>query len=501
MICFCHPFYLISCILVFLTASDLTTAILASYYVVSGLGGEDFQAIWMITGYLLGSGLGVIFSSWLNNTFYLKRSIFISIFGYCFFNLVCFLCEDYGSIVIFRALIGFFSAIVFVTVNDISICLFPDDIRQKLNHVWACLITIGLFFGINFGALVAELFTYKAIFIVKSAIFMLLIVACEFSLESDIKIFKKRTFNAISFCALSIFLIGVQLILDLGYQSSWLENPFLLSVCILSLCSFALLCMNEHLTLNKLFNYKVLLKKEFLEVSIIIGFSFGMGIAALTGFASWLLSCYNYTVLWISLALSFSGILPVICSIFMQRLINYFGARALAIFCYCSLCICLIAMTQFNNYLEFWMVALLRFAIGIFFAFWLPSLSAIVSQFFKKEQMGAVLTNITVLRFILSSFVLSILSNIEIYRKIFHQSNLIQALSRYPQVKMRYMKEVAVFLKKKVPSLNYINDAVDIQATTLAAIDVWFITALIVAFILLALIFLLKEQKIQNKMK
>lgn len=494
MTCFCHPFYLLSCILVFLTSSDLTTAILLAYYAVRGLGGENFQSIWMITGYLLGSGLGVIFSSYLNNAFHLKRSIFLSIFGFCFFNLVCFLCQSYSAIVVFRACIGFFSALIFVTVNDIAICLFSNELKQKLSHIWACLITIGLFSGLVLGAFVAEVFNFKVMFVVKAAIFLILIVACEFSLECNLRISQKRQFNALSFIAFSAFLIGIQLILDLGYQYSWFSSPFLLSIFLLSICFFVGFYLNESNSKNKLFNYEILFKKEFIELSIIVGLSFGVGLAALTGFANWLLSCYNYTVLWISLALSFSGILPVIFSLYMQKLLDFFGPRSLAVFCYLSLCLCLLVMLQFNNFLEFWMIAIIRFFIGIFFAFWLPALTALVTNFFEKKLQGAVLANFTIVRFILAGYVLSVFTNIEIYRKIFHQSNLVQALSQYPKSKILYLKEIATLFNKKISSLNFVIDEVGIQAQTLASIDVWLISIILMVLVILILAFSLKKE-------
>ena len=85
-----HPFYFISCLIVFFVSSDLTSSILVSYYAVNDLGGEMYQSNWMLTSYLAASAIGVIGSSWINDILNLRRSIFLCMLGICFFNLFFF---------------------------------------------------------------------------------------------------------------------------------------------------------------------------------------------------------------------------------------------------------------------------------------------------------------------------------------------------------------------------------------------------------------------------
>jgi MFS transporter, DHA2 family, multidrug resistance protein len=483
-----HPFYLISCILVFLSSADLTSAILASYYMVRSLGAEQYQTIWMITSYLVGSGLGVIGSSYLNNTFDLKRSLCLSIFGFCTFNLLCFLSAHYYYIVFFRGVIGFFSAAVFVTVVAISECVFNLELRARLGHIWSCLITIGIFFGLNFGAFVADEFSFRAIFVIKALLFLLLLFALEFTLPCTLRMKNRRHFNGISFLLFSGFLIGSQILLDTGYQLSWFKSSFFLTIFLLTSTFFVLFMLHERVAKETLFNYSIIRNREFVELAFIVGSSFGVGLGALTGFAGWLFSCYNYSVLWISLALSFSGILPIFSSLFMDKLLSRYSARALAIFCYTSLSICLLVMLNFNNYLEFWMIATLRFSIGIFFALWLPTLTVLLLQSFDKVSSCSALANFTIARFILASFILSLFTNVEMYRKIHHSSNLVQALNRYPQAQAEYLEQIMHYVKGQSRALSVLLEQIENQAQTLAAIDVWFVSLLLMLLVIFILI-------------
>jgi DHA2 family multidrug resistance protein len=251
----------------FMAVLDATIVTVALPKIQASFGVDIDKIEWVLTAYLLAFAVMLPTSGWVADHFGYRRTYLLALFLFTFGSFLCGLAWDENVLIMFRVVQAIGAGFLMPVGMAIVTREFPIEQRGVALGFWTIAAAASVSLGPLIGGYLVDNIGWNAIFDVNVpvgivALFVTAVIQREYKIE------RARSFDALGFVSLAVFLIALLLALSDG-NASWntggWTSPFIVSCFIISglgLMVFLIVEFNvEHplieLNLLKNFNFGV----------------------------------------------------------------------------------------------------------------------------------------------------------------------------------------------------------------------------------------------------
>lgn len=177
------------------------------------------QMSWVLTSYIVASGIFMPLTGYLTDRFGQKRYLLWSIAGFTLMSALCGLATSLPEIVLFRILKGVCGAALVPLAQSIMVQCFPLEERGRAMAIWGMGVMVGPILGPTLGGWLTETLSWRWTFFINVPLGIIsAYIAWRFVPESTRRERKMDWSGfALLFCAIG----GVQMLLDRGNGLGW----------------------------------------------------------------------------------------------------------------------------------------------------------------------------------------------------------------------------------------------------------------------------------------
>jgi DHA2 family multidrug resistance protein len=292
------------------------------------LGATPDQISWVLTSYLVSSGIFMLLTGYFADRMGQRRYLLISIIGFTLTSLLCGLAESLDAIVLFRLLQGIFGAALVPLAQSIMVQTFPLKERGRAMAIWGMGVMIGPILGPTLGGWLTEAISWRWTFFINlpigifSALMTWKVVA-----DSEIR---ERKMDWWGLLYLTACLGGLQFVLDRGGRDDWFNSTDIRITAALAVLGLVLyLWHSMDKKGHPIFNPAIFRDRNFATASMILAV-FGLGLFGTLMLQPMMLATLmDYPALTIGLVLAPRGIASMFSMMLVGRIIHRTDPRLL----------------------------------------------------------------------------------------------------------------------------------------------------------------------------
>jgi DHA2 family multidrug resistance protein len=209
----------------FLALLDIQIVASSLEQIQAGLSATRDEITWVQTAYLIAEVVIIPLSGWLARALSMRYLFVLSCGGFTLMSLLCSLAWNLPSMVVFRALQGFFGGAMIPSVFAVTYTLFPRRLQPTMVIVVAMVVTVAPTAGPVLGGYLTEAASWKALFLINLVPGILATVITGLFLrvdEPDWALLKQIDFRGILYIV--VFLGSLEFVLEEGVREEWFES-------------------------------------------------------------------------------------------------------------------------------------------------------------------------------------------------------------------------------------------------------------------------------------
>jgi DHA2 family multidrug resistance protein len=202
---------------------DSTIANVALPHIQSSVAASPEQIVWVATSYVIASAIATPLSGWLSTRYGRKGVMVISVGTFTLASVACGLASDLYSLVAFRLVQGAAGAAMIPLSQATLLDIYPRERHGQAMALFGMASMVGGVIGPALGGWLTDWLSWRAVFLINVPFGSLACIGMYlFMPKSETR--RASRFDLFGFAALSIFLAGMQLMIDRGQQLDWFDS-------------------------------------------------------------------------------------------------------------------------------------------------------------------------------------------------------------------------------------------------------------------------------------
>ncbi len=394
----------------FMVVLDTTIANVSVPNIAGGLAVSPSQGTWVITSYSVAEAITVPLTGWLAQRFGAVRVFVVAMtsFGVC--SALCGLAPSLGVLVLFRVMQGLSGGPMIPLSQTLLRRIFPPRLQNTAIGLWAMTTVVAPIAGPLLGGYLVDTAGWPWVFYINVPVALI----CAFFAHR--LLIKRETATLrvpVDIVGLGLLVLWVgcmQIMLDKGKDLDWFQSPVILGLAITAAVGFVSFLIWELTDPHPIVDLKVFRHRGFAASTLIMCVVFGSFFASVVLIPLWLQTNMGYTATWAGRATALQGVLAVVMSPIVARLVGRIDARALV-----SFGVFLMALVQFwrvgfASNANFWAIALPHLVQGAAVPFFFVPLTSIALGSVKPLETASAAGLMNFTRTTSAAFAVSIMT-------------------------------------------------------------------------------------------
>lgn len=268
-----------------IVASSLST-------IAAGLGASNDELSWVQTSYLIAEVVIIPITGFIARLLSTRISYFIATLGFTVMSVFCALAQNIETMIIFRALQGFFGGAMIPTVFSTVYILFPAAKRPMIMVIVGLVVTMAPTLGPTLGGYITDALSWHFMFLLNVIPGICVSIIVYLYADFDKPHYDLlKNFDYIGVTLLVLTLGCLEYVLEEGNKKGWLEDTLILCLSIVCVVSFILLIIQESTFINPILDLTAFLDKNFI-FGCTYSFALGVGLYG----AVYLLPLFLFTI-------------------------------------------------------------------------------------------------------------------------------------------------------------------------------------------------------------
>lgn len=348
----------------FMVVLDTTIVNVSVPHIAGGLAVSPSEGTWAITSYSVAEAISVPLTGWLAQRFGTVRTFCVAMLLFALCSALCGVAPSLYLLVLFRVMQGLSGGPMIPLCQTLLLRIFPRERAAAAMGLWAMTTVVAPIAGPIVGGVLCDDVNWQSIFYINVPV----AVACAFLawrlLESRETRTVKLPVDGVGMGMLVVWVGALQIMLDKGQELDWFNSSFIVGLGLTSLIVFASFLIWELTQPNPIVNLRVFRHRGFTVSTITLALTFGTYFASAVLLPLWLQTSMGYTATLAGFAVATGGILAVIMSPVVARLVTRFDQRALVCFGILWLGGVAYMRSRFNTDVDMGVIAFIQFAQG-----------------------------------------------------------------------------------------------------------------------------------------
>jgi DHA2 family multidrug resistance protein len=374
----------------FVVVLDMTIANVSVPNIAGGLAVSPNQGTWVITSYSVAEAIVVPLTGWLAQRFGAVKLFVVAILGFGLCSALCGLAPSLGMLVAFRVMQGLCGGPIMPMSQTLMMRVFPPHLRGQATGLWAMTTVTAPIAGPILGGFLCDNAGWPWIFYINVPV----AAACGFFawrlLTSQETPTARRRVDFTGLGLLIVFVGSVQILLDKGKELDWFGSPIIVGLAIIAAVGFAAFLIWELTDDSPIVDLRIFRHRGFTGAVITIAVAYGAFFASILLVPLWLQTNMGYTATWAGYTTALGGVLAVVLSPIVPRLMQRFDARALVSFGVAGLGVVALIRTNFASNADYWTIALTFLVQGACMPFFfVPTTQIALASVLPQETASA----------------------------------------------------------------------------------------------------------------
>jgi MFS transporter, DHA2 family, multidrug resistance protein len=487
----------------FMEVLDTTIANVALPYIAGGMGVSEDEASWVVTTYLVANAVILTASPFLGRLLGRKNFFLICLSLFTLSSVLCGFAPNIQALLFFRILQGLGGGGMVPVAQSILADSFPPAKRGQGFALFGVAVVVAPVVGPTLGGWLSDNLSWHWCFLINGPVGVLTVALIAALLPEPVaadqgrKQQQKGGFDLVGFALVATFLSALEIMLDRGLEDDWFASSFIVAVAIVCALAFVLMIPWEITRRNPMIDLRMVATRQF-GACFLVMLATGAILLATTQFLPELVQQnFGYTATWAGLVLSPGGLITMVMMFVVGRASAKVQPKYLIVAGAVLIALSMYNLTNVYGDLGFWFLARSRMLLGvglplIFIPITTASYDGIPPG--KTDQASAL---INAARNTGGSIGVSLGNNILAHREQFHQGRLIEHAipsnvsyqDTLQQLTQYFSAHGSSLAHAQQQAFAWIGQQVQVQATLLAYIDVfWALMLLSAAAVPLALI-------------
>lgn len=374
----------------FMVILDLTIANVSIPHIAGSLGITLEQGAWVITSYAIAEAICVPLTAWIAFRFGSVRTFLFSMIGFGLFSLLCGLSVSIEMLVMCRIGQGIFGAFLMPMSQTLLLRVFPPEQQNIGMGMWAMTLLLGPALGPIIGGWLTDNWSWHWIFLINVPVALLAIIG-GLALLRPIE--TERQILPIDYVGLVLLVIWVgclQVILDIGRNHDWFGDPLIVVLAITSAIAFLIFVVWEITEEHPVVDLRILRHRGLSVSLVVLAISFGAYFAGFVIIPQWQQAWLGYTASQAGYSSSFTAMAGLLTAPLVVYLMQRYDARVLVSGGILWVAVVGLLRTFWTSDSDFWTLSLPQFASGLGMTFlMLPIINLTLSTVEEHEVASA----------------------------------------------------------------------------------------------------------------
>ncbi|HYA79968.1 MAG TPA: DHA2 family efflux MFS transporter permease subunit [Methylocystis sp.] len=488
----------------FMEILDTTIVNVSLPHIAGSLSASYDESTWALTSYLLANGIVLTISGWLSSLIGRKRYFLICIAMFTVCSFFCGIADSLSQLVFFRLLQGFFGGGMQPSQQSIILDTFPPDKRAAAFGVTAIATIVAPVLGPTLGGYITDTYSWRWVFFINLPVGVIAVFFISMLVE-DPPWLPRRGFGDVDYIGLALITLGLgclQVTLDRGQNEDWLSSRLIQTTATLAVVGIVGAIIWLLVAKKPVVDLSVFKDRNFAMACVCIAATGGVLYASAIVIPQFTQTELNYNATWSGLVLSPGALMIIFLIPVVGRLMPLVQTRILIFIGFLAMGASFIYSMQLTLQIDFKTLVYMRAAQTFGLAFLFVPISTIAFANVPRRLNGDATALFVMLRNVFGSIGISVASALVLRRAQVHQAYLSQwttplhqpynALVDTYQQALIAMGRTATAAHDQ--AVGQVYQAYQQQATTLAFIDVFLVSA-VLSFIIAPFCFLLSSRK------
>ncbi len=316
----------------FMQVLDLTIANVSLPTIAGNLGVSTDSGTWIITSFAVSNGISVPLTGWLMGRYGVVRVFTLSVIAFTIASLLCGIAWNLPVLIVFRVIQGAVSGPMIPGSQALLISIFPPEKRGTGLGIWSITTLVAPIAGPVLGGYISDNYHWSWIFLINIPVGIF--VAFDRPggwLKSHETPTRRLPIDRVGLGLMLIIWVGaLQVMLDLGKNADWFHDPLIVVLAAMTVIGFLAWMIWELTDAHPIVDLSLVYNRNFLFGSIALCFGFAIYFANVVLLPLWLQTQLGYTATWAGLAVAPSGVIAVVLTPLIARLMRVVDVRWIA---------------------------------------------------------------------------------------------------------------------------------------------------------------------------
>lgn len=459
----------------FLIVLDYSIANVSIPYISGDLAVSVDQGTYVITSFAVGSAIVLPISGWLTKRLGIIRLMVFSILAFTALSWLCGISRNIAVLVTARFFQGMAAGPMIPLSQTLIVMIFPPQKKNAALSFWSTVVVVAPVAGPLLGGWISYDYYWPWIFFINIPVGIFSAVTIHFSLKNFETPRQKIPTDWIGLLLLATSVSCFQFLLDKGEQYDWLDSTIIRSCAALSFVSFTFLIPWELLHPTPILELRLLKIRSFALSVVFIAVMYAIYFGAVVLIPLWLQNNMGYTSIWAGVSVAPLGIMPLVFSPIMGKLLTKAGELVLL-----GISFVLFAISSFDTAflttdVDIWHIAFSRFLLGFGILFFIIPDFHLQIRDIPNPQLPSAAGMFHFVRAMVGGVGTSIFTTLWIRRTAYHHSNLVATTISDREPVRQLFETLQHYGIEGKKAWGVLNNIIETQASVLAINDCFYL--------------------------
>ena len=337
----------------------------------------------------MAEAITVPLTGWLAQRFGPVRVFAIAMMSFGIWSALCGLAPTLGVLVVCRVFQGLSGGPMIPLSQTLLLRIFPKEQAGAAIGLWSMTTVVAPIAGPVLGGTICDSLGWPWVFYINVPVALICALLVWRALRAQEPPILKRPVDLVGLGLLVVWVGALQVLLDKGKELDWFASPVIALLAIVAATGFVCFVVWELTDRNPIVDLRIFRHRGFTVGAITLALGFGAFFSSVVLIPLWLQTNLLYTATSAGYAMAFNGVLAVVFSPIVARIMTRVDPRALVSFGLLLMGALSLVRTGFASNIDFWGVAWPNLAQGLAIPFFFVPLTGLALSAVRPEETAS----------------------------------------------------------------------------------------------------------------
>ncbi|BBP04440.1 multidrug resistance protein [Sulfuriferula plumbiphila] len=478
----------------FMNVLDTSIANVSIPAISGDLAVSSSQGTWVITSFAVANAIAVPLTGFLTQRFGAVRLFIASILLFVTASWLCGMATSLGMLIVFRVIQGAVAGPMIPLSQSLLLASYPKAKAGSALAIWSMTTLIAPVVGPLLGGWITDNISWPWIFYINVPIGLLAASVTWWLYRHRETPTRQVPIDYVGLAALIIWVGALQIMLDKGNELDWFASTQIVVLAIVAALGFCFFLVWELTEAHPIVDLSLLRRRNFWSGTLALAVGYGVFFGNVVLMPLWLQQDMGYTATIAGAVLAPVGLLAILFSPWVGKNVHKYDPRLFATVAFGVFSLILWMRSQFTVQTDFVTIMFPSLIQGIAMAaFFIPLMTLIFSGL-TPDKIAAASGLSNFARITAGAIGASVYTSLWENRAAEHHATLVEHINYASPASQATIKTLTDSGMNQQQALGQINNLINQQAFTLAADELFWVSALLF-IVLIGLIWLARPAK------